>query len=172
MRIKFLNKIQTYLTKSKGDKKTEYTKNMPLSKNEIIELYLKEENNLITKEFDSRIQEIIFKDGSKEYFPQIKFNYKEDDEWLWIRYDDGFDFLTNRPWGPPTHALTQFWKEHLVETRKNDYLCACKTKEGAIKVIDVFRVQRQIVNKANIDFLEKEKKRRESIDKINIIGVS
>ena len=100
-------------------------------------------------EFKSRIKEVIFKDGHKEYYPQIQWDDKED--WWFLRN-------------------SKFGNSFDLGLSKNDYKCLCKTKNEAIGKIDKFRIQRQKFEEINRKFEEREIERENSIKEINFLA--
>jgi len=113
---------------------------------------------------ENRIKEIVFKDGRKEYYPQIKIELSEngnskdlsisveetEDGWMWIR----------------KHKILKRY-----ELRANDFECVCKTKEIAVEIIKLYYKQISDIEESyRLDF-EKKQKREDSIKETNYLEI-
>jgi hypothetical protein len=109
-----------------------------------------------TNEFESRIIEVILKDGNKEYFPQIRFKEEEyhqtKDGWMWLREQQLGKMMFDR-----------------YELRANDFKCSCQTIEESIEKIKKYKKQREEIIEKNRLFDEKKIERETSIEKTNIL---
>jgi len=106
---------------------------------------------------NNRIKEVIFKNGTKEYYPQIKIDksgdlskslFKTEDGWMWVRKNR---ILKN------------------YELIANDFECACKTKEDAVEVIRLYYKQLEVIEESNRFYFEQLQKRENSIKETNYL---
>jgi len=109
---------------------------------------------------ETRIKEIVFKDGSKEYYPQIKIEkpkdapcnaFETEDGWMWVRKEQ---FVGSR-----------------YELRANDYKCVCATKEDAVEVIRLYNKQIRDIEESNKLYFEKKQKREDFVEETNFLEI-
>ena len=102
-------------------------------------------------EFTSRIEEVVFKNGDKIYYPQITFLLQDDENntyWRYLRKS----IVTNK-----------------YELQNNNYECLCNTIQDAEKVILSYEIQREEFHKANMEYIKRTEEYELSIKEINYI---
>ena len=115
-------------------------------------------SGISTMEFESRIIEVVLKDGSKEYFPQIRFECDKE------KLNKSVS-LTNDGW----MWLSEGRFSNKYELRENDHRSLCKNIDEAIEKINKFKKQREEIDEDWRLYFEKEILRKNSIKETNVI---
>ncbi len=104
-------------------------------------------------EYKTRIKEVIFNDGSKEYYPQVTFDCNPVQNWktIWrIQYPN---------------------KYIRFEVCNNEYGFQRDTKEDAIIIIEGFKLQYEKNKESERKFNERLKKREDSIIEVKYFDI-
>ena len=113
---------------------------------------LKTENQKEYKEFYGRIMEITLKDGTKEYYPQVKMKSSKSNDWMYLKMNI-FPFP---------------WNEYGLYY--NECGAMCKTANEAKKKINKYEIEREEYHEKLRKQLDEYKLREESIKETNFIN--